>query len=626
MDYLQYKEVIKDIKIGKQLPDATYVHDSALSTIPEPILELIQNVAKALKIKDEEWNIVKLYKRDFKIALLAYPGFEDDSYPALHTSQTIDLQKLSVRKADYSKSENPPILHRKETFIEDNHPLKAMFEDITAEGEAVGLYENTRKIGFKQGWHKLIASKGHYLDNKGRLQCLIDKPEHDEGPLIAEGTIDRHKTAIDRNQLSQPMQILARHNYLNDDLSVLDYGCGKGDDVRELEAHGLNVSGWDPVHNPEGELLNSDIVNLGFVLNVIEERSERDETLKRAWGYADKLMVVSAMVAGEATICQFKPYKDGVITSRNTFQRYYTQAEFRSYIESTLNESAIAVGQGIFIVFKDPLEEQHFLLERQHIRRNWRQLSERQRRTPPTAINKDLIEKHQELFDDFWNTTLDLGRIPANNEFEHSEQIRRVAGSHNKALQALLKQQGEELFKRSQQAREHDLMVYFALGLFEKRKAYKHMPEGLKRDIKAFYSNHKQALEAATQSLFSVGNPTLIEEAAIESYQQLKHGEFNERHSWIIHKDKLSELPAELRIYVGCATQLYGDLESIQLIKIHFTSGKVSLMGYDDWSLDIPHLVERIKIKLREQDIDFFDYNEKFTPPPLINKDQFTLQ
>ena len=626
MDYLQYKEVIKDIKTGKQLPDATYVHDSALSTIPEPILELIQNVAKALKIKDEEWNIVKLYKRDFKIALLAYPGFEDDSYPALHTSQTIDLQKLSVRKADYSKSENPPILHRKETFIEDNHPLKAMFEDITAEGEAVGLYENTRKIGFKQGWHKLIASKGHYLDNKGRLQCLIDKPEHNEGPPIAEGTIDRHKTAIDRNQLSQPMQILARHNYLNDDLSVLDYGCGKGDDVRELEAHGLNVSGWDPVHNPEGELLNSDIVNLGFVLNVIEDRSERDETLKRAWGYADKLMVVSAMVAGEATICQFKPYKDGVITSRNTFQRYYTQAEFRSYIESTLNESAIAVGQGIFIVFKDPLEEQHFLLERQHIRRNWRQLSERQRRTSPTAINKDLIEKHQELFDDFWNTTLDLGRIPANNEFEYSEQIRRVAGSHNKALQALLKQQGEELFKRSQQAREHDLMVYFALGLFEKRKAYKHMPEGLKRDIKAFYSNHKQALEAATQSLFSVGNPTLIEEAAIESYQQLKHGKFNEGHSWIIHKDKLSELSAELRIYVGCATQLYGDLESIQLIKIHFTSGKVSLMGYDDWSLDIPHLVERIKIKLREQDIDFFDYNEKFTPPPLINKDQFTLQ
>ena len=39
-----------------------------------------------------------------------------------------------------------------------------------------------------------------------------------------------------------------------------------------------------------------------------------------------------------------------------------------------------------------------------------------------------------------------------------------------------------------------------------------------------------------------------------------------------------------MRIYVGCATQLYGDLDSIHLIKAHITSGKVSLMGYDDWN------------------------------------------
>ena len=32
------------------------------------------------------------------------------------------------------------------------------------------------------------------------------------------------------------MQILARHDYLNGDQSILDYGCGKGDDIRELEA------------------------------------------------------------------------------------------------------------------------------------------------------------------------------------------------------------------------------------------------------------------------------------------------------------------------------------------------------------------------------------------------------
>ena len=38
-----------------------------------------------------------------------------------------------------------------------------------------------------------------------------------------------------------------------------------------------------------------------------------------------------------------------------------------------------------------------------------------------------------------------------------------------------------------------------------------------------------------------------------------------------------------LRVYVGCATQLYGDVEGVDLIKIHMTSGKVSLMKYDDF-------------------------------------------
>ena len=36
------------------------------------------------------------------------------------------------------------------------------------------------------------------------------------------------------------------------------------------------------------------------------------------------------------------------------------------------------------------------------------------------AINKELFEKHQTLFEDFWYTCLDLGHLPTNDEFEHS--------------------------------------------------------------------------------------------------------------------------------------------------------------------------------------------------------------
>tara|TARA_R110002072_G_scaffold211501_4_gene369088 strand:+ start:17381 stop:19270 length:1890 start_codon:yes stop_codon:yes gene_type:complete len=628
MEFPQYKKLVGDISTGKNLPDSIYVHESALGAVPLPMAELVLKVATALKIPEDEWNILKFYKRDYKVAFLSYPGFEEDSYPALRHSFTVDLAKLSMRKATYS-SDNPPILHRKETFVDSHYPLRGEFETLTTEGEAIGLYENTRLIGFKRNWERLISSKGYYLDDGGHLQPKAMSSQVNAVVSIDgsfDGEVDRHKTAIDRNQLSQPMQILARHNYLNGDLSVLDYGCGKGDDLRELEAHGLDVSGWDPVHEPEGVLIGSDIVNLGFVLNVIEDRDERVETLKRAWEFTEKLLIVSVMIAGDSVISQFKPYRDGVITSRKTFQKYYAQSEFRSFVETTLRDDAIAVGQGIFIVFKDKVEEQNFLFERQHVNRDWNQRTQRELKTRTTSdqgIKKDIIEKHLDLFTDFWETSLELGRIPANSEFDYSDQIRRVAGSHNKAHQSLLSFFGELTFNEARNKRKEDLLVYFALGLFDKRKPKTQMPESLKRDIKAFYSSYNEALEEAKDALFAVGDPELIEEACNTAYKNLQCGEMLDGHSYIFHKDYLGDIPPELRIYIGCATQLYGDLEDIQLIKAHMTSGKVSLMGYKDWESETPLLVERIKIKMREQEVDFFEYTGKFNPQPLENKNIF---
>ena len=624
MDFATFKESVRKVEVGKQLPDAVYVHISALSTLPEELSSVVIRIATALKISDEAWNVIKLNKRDFKVTLLNYPEFEGDSYPALHQSYTIDLEKLSVRKSDYSNSDNPPILHRKETFVENTYPLASLFKEITEEGEKIGLYEKTRNIGFKQNWLRLIKKKGYFLDDEGRLQPLTEKPSSLEMSDF-QGDVDRHLTAIDRNQLSQPMQILARHNYLAGEYSVLDYGCGKGDDLRELEAHGIDCSGWDPVHNSEGELINSDIVNLGFVLNVIEERSERDETLRRAFEYADKIFIVSVMIAGESVINQFKQYKDGVITSRNTFQKYYAQSEFRHYIETTLEDNAIPVGQGIFIVFKDKIEEQVFLVDRQHIRRSWKQKTQREIKLHQPRLKKDILEKNIELFTDFWETCLELGRIPANDEFEFSDQIRRVAGSHAKAHQALVNHFGDELFSESHQKRREDLIVYFALSLFEKRKAQSKMPASLKRDIKAFFNSYTSAVDEAREHLFSVGNPEIVEEACLEAYKRFKCGELQDGHSYTFHKVLLGEAPVLLRIYIGCAAQLYGDLDDIQLIKAHFTSGKVSLMGYKEWESETPYLIERIKIKMRDQDVDFFDYVGKYSPPPLPNKHLYVL-
>lgn len=50
------------------------------------------------------------------------------------------------------------------------------------------------------------------------------------------------------------------------------------------------------------------------------------------------------------------------------------------------------------------------------------------------------------------------------------------------------------------------------------------------------------------------------------------------------------------------------------------TSGKVSLMGYDEFENPIPYLVERVKIKMADQDVDFFDYVNEGKRPPLLYK------
>lgn len=45
----------------------------------------------------------------------------------------------------------------------------------------------------------------------------------------------------------------------------------------------LQLSAWDPYYRPETSLTSADIVNLGYVINVIESQAERREAFVKAW-------------------------------------------------------------------------------------------------------------------------------------------------------------------------------------------------------------------------------------------------------------------------------------------------------------------------------------------------------
>jgi hypothetical protein len=79
-----------------------------------------------------------------------------------------------------------------------------------------------------------------------------------------------------------------------------------------------------------------------------------------------------------------------------------------------------------------------------------------------------------------------------------------------------------------------------------------------------------------------------------------------------------------LRVYIACATLVFGDVTSADLLKVHAESGKLSLMMYDDFEgCALPKLLERIKINLPEQRFDYFKYGEQFVPPYLYLKSRF---
>ena len=177
---------------------------------------------------------------------------------------------------------------------------------------------STTLIGFRANWERLLAERGIAIDDHTLRFLSGDTPE---AQTTTRPTGHRHKTALTRYTLSKPVKTLLEYGQLPRGSTLFDYGCGRGADIRGLRELGYQADGWDPVHAPDVERHEADVVNLGYVLNVIEDPAERLSTLAHAWALAKRLLVVSAMVRGDSETRNSVGFQDGVLTSRNTFQK-----------------------------------------------------------------------------------------------------------------------------------------------------------------------------------------------------------------------------------------------------------------------------------------------------------------
>jgi len=182
--------------------------------------------------------------------------------------------------------------------------------------------------------------------------------------------------------------------------SFFDYGCGHGGDVLAIGKLGHPANGWDPVHAPDEPKQVADVVNLGFVLNVIEDPAERVEALLDAWQQTRRALLVSTLIAGQEAYGDIRTFGDGVITRRDTFQKFFEPAEIHALLEDTLHTEAVPVGLGIYLVFRDTLELHDFLAQRSRRFIDWESLSRRLGLLCVLKAKRDPYDIHRDLLDE----------------------------------------------------------------------------------------------------------------------------------------------------------------------------------------------------------------------------------
>jgi DNA phosphorothioation-associated putative methyltransferase len=601
-DFLVISELAKKSKIGKHLPTALYVHISALEKL-DILLQDYEKKARNLSEKRNQANLIKFHIDQPKISYLLYPDFDTNPHPALHQSILIDLENGSVKYLEYRNSDNPPILHRKETFVTADYPFYQDFAHLTKCELLLGLLDKTRIIGFLEGWQKVLAQqKISFVDHY--LVCQID-PTCSHQKLVS---IERHKAAIKRSELSRPVSLALEAGIITPESSFFDYGCGHGGDVDRIHAQGIQSSGWDPFYRPNTPKIMADVVNLGYIINVIEDLSERRSALIQAWELAERVLIVAAQVLINDNNRGLIVYSDGIITNRNTFQKYYHQEELKNYIDQVLNVDSIPVGLGIYFVFRDDRDREIFRTRRFHSRSYL-----------PQILNRNFAD-YETMLTPLMQFFSERGRLPIKGELplENEQEIKQSFRSFKYAFHLILKSTNPQDWEAIAHKRRDELLIYLALANFSERPSMRELPRPMKEDIKALFSNYREACALADLMLLSLRDFENIADYCQESAIGSKW-----LNAFWIHISALEDLDPMLRLYEGCASRGIGTLEQANVIKFNLKEAKISYLYYPNFDTEAhPKLHTSMQVDLAELRVKYYEFDDDDNPPILHQKDQ----
>ncbi len=424
----------------------------------------------------------------------------------------------------------------------------------------------------------------------------------------------RERTAISRNKHSLPIKLALNDKIINSSMSVFDYGCGRGADVALLSNLGISCTGWDPAHAPETHFKTADVVNLGYVINVVENPQERTETLTKAFSLTKRVLIVSVLLDSESNrATRAVPHGDGIVTSRGTFQRFYTQTELKEFVKEVLGIEPVSAGLGVVYIFRHETEKQLFLATR---------VRYTQYESHKTSFSlEDQYKSAKSVLEKFVKNIEYLGRIPNEDEFEAAQELKSKLGSFARAFNIIKHVFPDNQIEQRREQRINDLLVYLALSRFQNRPSFAFLPKTLQYDMREFFGGYSIACDQADKLLFLAGKAETVDLACQES----KIGKLLPK-ALYIHRNYVDRLSPILRIYVGCAQVLIGEIEDANIIKIHRHTGKVSYMIYGNFDkVAHPALDEAITVFLRNLSIRQRLYRDSENPPILHRKETFLL-
>jgi SAM-dependent methyltransferase len=495
------------------------------------------------------------------------------------------------------------------------------------------------------------------------------------GNMVA---IARHRTAMTRHFVSRPVQQALADGLLEPEHTFFDYGCGRGGDIRHLRQLGYDATGWDPAHASNTPKREATVVNLGYVVNVIEDPAERTEVLRKAWQLAVEVLIVSARLDWEAQAVEGREYGDGVLTRTGTFQKFFRQDELRSWIDSTLHERSVAAAPGVFYVFRSAVAAQRLLAR--HARgdsrprlgiaeliyqqnavqlqplADWIRANRRLPETTDLPDSDTLVENfgsiraafslirrvdrdpawadidlgsrrrseerfasNLEILQPIIDFLADRGRLPRDGELDSSDAIASEFGSVRAAFSLIRRVTGDDRWKDYAARARQDFLVYLALTAFGGRPKFAELPDDLQYDVRDLFGSYKEACADADRLLFAVGKAEAVDLACRASTVGKLTPE-----ALYTHVDAAGRLPAVLRVYVGCGEALTGKIDEATILKLHRQKAQVSFLVYPSFDRD-PHpaLAASIVSRLGQLRVSYKDFSDRENPPVLHRKETF---